>query len=717
MPRNRDEPIRHCVSVLDFDPVKLMCRILSSPTHQSMPCKRRHPGLRYSLLLLCFLWYAVSGRFCLAAGFGDGTTYTAQTAGATSLQHEAGELPPVPLVTVRQLKQLTPDDAARHLPVRLRGVVTAFSGWRDYFFFEDATGGIAINREEHGLLHAGDEIELTGVSDPGLFSTSAFSNHVQVLGRGAMPASRLYGYSELEGGAKDAEWIEVRGIVQSARVESIWDKTVLVLSLEMSGQQTSVRVFGFDPADVTRFVDAQVQVQGVCGTAYNDKRQFIGLRLFVGNAHDITVIERAPVDPYSIETSPIPTVMGYRPNGRSGHRVKITGTVTERETRRSFYMQNGSDGIRVTTTEDQSVPVGASIEAIGFPALGAYSPELTNASFRVLGFGNPITPMSIKAADFLQHKETFAYAPYDGQLVHLEGKVVSQLALPNEDAWLMRDGQSTFVASLRPIGDKWTPLNIAIGSTMSVTGVMSVSVDSDRQPSSFRTLLRGPADMVLVKPAPWWTPLSLFVGLIVLLIATVAAVVWTMLLRRQVKQQTQRLRVSEGRFRTQAQQDTLTGVASRSYLLEQLEAAVSAAQKSGGLIGLLMLDLDHFKQINDTLGHHAGDQLLCIVANRIQSVVRRTDVVARMGGDEFVVLLKSLGHASEAELIGMKLVAHVAVPAEIAGQQRSVSASVGVCVFPEGGVDREALLQHVDEAMYRAKAKGRNSCCVFKSAA
>ena len=664
-------------------------------------------------VLLCVLWCAVCGSRGIAeSGSGGGTTHPPQAASAAPLQPEVGGTLPVTLVSVKQLKELTPAEAARHIPVRLRGVVTAFSGWRDYYFFQDATGGIAINREEHVSVHPGDQVELTGVSDPGLFSTSAISKQVKVVGRGRMPVSRLLGYSDLEGGARDAEWVKVSGVVQSARVQSIWNKTVLVLGLEMSGQQISVRVAAFEAADVTKFVDAKVEVEGVCGTAYNDKRQFTGLRLFVGNARDIQVIEPAPADPYSVEESPIATIMEFRPKERSRHRVKIAGIVTYQETGHSFYLQNGSDGIRVATTEDRFVPVGTKIEAIGFPALGTYSPELTNASMRILGVSQPVAPASIKAASFLQYKDTFVYAPYDSQLVRLQGTVESQLALPNEDAWLMRDGHNTFVATLRLRGDKSAPLEIAIGTTLSVTGVMSVAVESERQPSSFRILLRGPEDVVLVKKAPWWTPLHLFVVLGVLLIATLAAVMWTVLLRRQVKRQTHLLRQSERRFRTQAQQDALTGVASRSYLFEQLEA-VCTAQRSEGLIGLLMLDLDHFKQINDTLGHHAGDQLLCIVANRIRSVVRRGDVIARIGGDEFVVLLKDLVDASEAEALGTKLVALVAVPAEIGGEWRQVSASVGVCVYHAGRVDRNMLLQHADKAMYRAKAKGRNGCCVI----
>jgi diguanylate cyclase (GGDEF)-like protein len=186
-----------------------------------------------------------------------------------------------------------------------------------------------------------------------------------------------------------------------------------------------------------------------------------------------------------------------------------------------------------------------------------------------------------------------------------------------------------------------------------------------------------------------------------------------MMLRRQVLRQTSLLRESEGRFRNQAQIDTLTGVSSRAFLHEQLESAVAGARRLGGWIGVMMLDLDHFKQVNDTLGHHVGDALLCIVAHRIRATVRKTDVVARMGGDEFVVLLMDIGNAAEAATVGAKLVANVAVPAEIDGRQMAVSASVGVCVYPSGGTDGDTLLQRCDEAMYRAKKKGRNSSCVY----
>jgi diguanylate cyclase (GGDEF)-like protein len=127
-----------------------------------------------------------------------------------------------------------------------------------------------------------------------------------------------------------------------------------------------------------------------------------------------------------------------------------------------------------------------------------------------------------------------------------------------------------------------------------------------------------------------------------------------------------------------------------------------------------MVDLDQFKEVNDTLGHHAGDLVLCEVAARLTRSVRKTDTVARLGGDEFVVLLPDLHLAVEAESIAAKIVASVSEPIDVEGTEVIISVSVGVCTSPEEGRDPEKLMQCVDAAMYQAKANGKNRYQVYR---
>ncbi len=620
----------------------------------------------------------------------------------------------VPITQVGQVHRLAAAEAAKHLPVRLRGVVTTVSGWKDSFFLQDRTGGIAVDRSEHSEVHDGDWVEVTGSSEPGHFAASVDSSSVRVLGRAPEPRARVYTYAEMVGGSQDAQWVGIRGVVESADIETIWERQVLVLTVESGGGPISVRVLHYAPGDEARFADALVRIDGVCGTAYNDKRQFTGLRLFVPDARGIRILEPGPPDPYALPVSPMQSVLQFGPGSHAGHRVKIAGIVTYQDPGRTLYVQNGRDGMLVTTSQKTIVAPGAQVEIVGFPSLSlsSYSPGLRNAEFRVTGMAVPVQPVIIHSSDFLQHADTFDYAPYDGLVVRLSGELVEMIPRIRDDVWLMREGASHFNIVLERRPGVAAPVFMN-GSVLSVTGVFDLGVDESRRPLYFRVLARSPADIVVVRKASWWNTAHSMQVLGMVLIVTMGTVLWGILLRRRVREQTKMLRESEERFRRQAQHDGLTGLASRWFLGERLAEAVERANKSGSRIGLLMIDLDHFKQVNDTLGHHAGDQLLRLVADRIRASVRKTDLVARMGGDEFVVLLADIRDSAEAELIGAKVVANVSAPAEIASQSMPVSASVGVCMHPDGGLDADTLLQNVDSAMYKAKAAGRNSFCVY----
>lgn len=160
--------------------------------------------------------------------------------------------------------------------------------------------------------------------------------------------------------------------------------------------------------------------------------------------------------------------------------------------------------------------------------------------------------------------------------------------------------------------------------------------------------------------------------------------------------------------------DQLTGLPNRTLLLDRLRQAITHARRNGETLGVLLLDIDRFKRINETLGHTQGDQLLLLLAERIAASIRESDSIARLGGDEFVLLLPDLKHPDDASLIATKILEVIAQPLDLDGQEIFCSCSVGVAMAPLDGDDVETILKHADIAMYKAKESGGN-CYRFYS--
>jgi diguanylate cyclase (GGDEF)-like protein/PAS domain S-box-containing protein len=159
----------------------------------------------------------------------------------------------------------------------------------------------------------------------------------------------------------------------------------------------------------------------------------------------------------------------------------------------------------------------------------------------------------------------------------------------------------------------------------------------------------------------------------------------------------------------QTYHDPLTGLPNRSLLMERLNLCLSKARRTGKRLALLFLDLDLFKAINDGFGHQAGDTVFQEISRRLIQCVRDDDTVARIGGDEFAVLLPEISRADDAVVVARKLLEAVSEPLAIAGRRADITTSIGVSVFPDDGADPEALLRSADHAMARAKEKGRNN--------
>lgn len=168
-------------------------------------------------------------------------------------------------------------------------------------------------------------------------------------------------------------------------------------------------------------------------------------------------------------------------------------------------------------------------------------------------------------------------------------------------------------------------------------------------------------------------------------------------------------KLAEERVQYLATHDGLTGLPNRLMFGQLLDNKLQNAKRYGGRFAVMFMDLDRFKLVNDTLGHEAGDALLTEMASRFSGCLRASDVVARFGGDEFVLLVQEVQDKEQVAVVARKLLAAAIRPVIIQGQECRVSGSVGIAMFPQDGDDETALLKHADAAMYRAKARGKNA--------
>lgn len=634
------------------------------------------------------------------------------------MRGEAGKAAPRPLrtlTTTREAHSLSSAEAARGYPIHLRVVVTYFDPkvgeTRTGLFVYDSTGSIFVDlpRGIFNSLPAGSLIDLRGVSSPGEFAPIVSKPQIKIIGFAGLPPNpHRPTYARLLSGAEDGQWVEVEGVVHSI----LEDARHVNLQLAMADGTISVMLEKEPGATYSRLVDAKVRIRGNAGPLFDSTRtQMIGARIQCPNLSAMTFVEAAPDDPFKLPVIPIHRILQWDVAPLLPHRVHVQGRVTLDWPGKSLCIRDAAQGICARTEQSTLLRDGEVVDIAGFARAKGPSPTLTDAIFRRVGSTVPMPAF----AEAVSADEIMA-GGHASQLIQIDGQLISRDLAAADTTLLLNSGKFIFTAILPkelsgPESDGWKN-----GSVLRLRGVTSVEIDTERTgeevgtvvPKSFRIMIDSPGDVLVLQRPSWWTPAHMVFLLALALAGTLVVLAWVMILRR-------RIRESEERFRHLALHDGLTGLATRLLLDDRLIAAMGRADRDRTDLALLMLDLDKFKQINDTYGHQAGDEVLRVTSQRLLYAVRQSDTVARLGGDEFVVLLADLKDRKIAEKIAANIVKALAAPVMFEGQEIPVSGSVGVCVASAGEPDLDLIMKKADAALYCAKKQGR-SCYVIHSA-
>ena len=440
------------------------------------------------------------------------------------------------LTTAAAVRALSPDRAQQALPVKVRGVITCAGS---LIFIQDPTAGIFIDApvSTKGRYQVGQYGDLEGYTAPGLFAPQIVPRRFTVIGTGALPDARPSKFDELSTGRLDSQRVEIEGIIRSVIADERADlRRTVTLKMASDDGEFPVYVSDLPPDKLRAVVDASVRARGVVGGVFNERRQMIGIKLYVGRADDLVIIDPAPGEAYSVPTTPVESLLRFRPEGASRHRLKVHGTVTFYQPGGAMFIEDGTGGVAVRTRQAEPIAVGDSVDVLGFPEMGPWTPYLGDAVFRRAGSAaQPIVPVSVTA------DQELSAGAHDSRLVSMEGEVVDVVRDAGRLLLVAKAKNVLFDVELPHAGDlpESAAANIASGSRARLTGISVVRLGQDRDhPTEFRLLMRSVGDIVILQKPPWWTLRRLVWILGVLAAIAALAVAWGVILRRRVRAQT-----------------------------------------------------------------------------------------------------------------------------------------------------------------------------------
>ena len=680
------------------------------------------------------------------------------------------ELPEV--TTVAAIRQLSESQADAALPAKVTGVITySDQDWRQ-LFLQDSTGGIYIKYSGSAVpLAQGQWVTITGVTNAGDFAPVIVAPKFVVHGEAPLPPPAQVTARDASSGTLDSQYVEVEGVIHPFELSagakhptfelySSFGQVHVFTGPEFSGEKA-----------VHDLVDATVRARGVLGTVFNSRRQLVGYQLSVASADDIEVLESAALDPFDQPVIPVSHLLRFSPHADAGHRIRVQGSVTMIG-RGFFYVQDESGGLEVHA-DTSSVHLADLVEAVGYATTrGGYSPVLSDATVRMIRRDVSVSPRPVTAESVSQGQYDSQLVSVDGRLLSVVDTLTGKSLVLQAGALTFNAQLDTFDSTQSMPELKEGSILRLTGVCSVQVDPSRLYVLLGQEALGFRLLLPSPQDVRVRQAASWWTAQHA-VAVLGFLSATILGVLsWVSMLRRRVRRQVGQLqeatakaeavrklahamqdvterqdfatsvaicgrdeiaqlgvefnkmlselhkrdagkREAEAKLQAQALTDELTGLPNRRLLADRVTQALALAKRKRHVVALLYLDLDGFKLVNDSLGHTLGDLLLGEVATRLRSRTRQSDTLARLGGDEFTVVLTTLHTKEEALLAAQSLLAVLAKPFVIENHEITISASIGISLFPDNGADGMRLLQQADSAMYAAKRNGKNQVACF----
>jgi diguanylate cyclase (GGDEF)-like protein len=613
-----------------------------------------------------------------------------------------GAAEPVTLTTLRAIHSIGNVEAGQSLPVAFEATVTYFRGYENFMFVQDEDSAVFVLVRRSPNLVPGDRVLVRGTTAAS-FHPVVIAGSVTLLHHGAMPKPITTGFDELIRGQHDSRLVVVHAHVRAADLLVSPLAPVQSSRLQLIAEGNHIEAY-LDCNDAGAFeglLDAEVEVTGIAAGKFDDKMQQTGVVLYISSLANVKILKRASVSPWSLPVTPMDRIIAVPHTNGLTPRVRVHGTITYYQPDSAVVLQDGPKSLWIATHTREPLKIGDQADATGFPEARDRLLTLTDGGIQDSHVFQPVTP---QPATWHQLAFWSANEPggHQDDLVSIEGVIVADVREAIQDEYVLAaDGRLFTAIYHHPLtaGALSPMIEIPLGSKVRVTGICAIVESYTINPGKevpFNILMRSPQDVVVIESAPWWTAAHALWVVALLVLVILGMTGWLAVVRRQA------------RMRVLTVTDPLTGLYNRRgfFLLAEHQWQLALRKKTAFL--LFYIDIDEFKEINDTYGHKEGDRALQTVAAVLKECFRKTDLIARIGGDEFV-LTTDLSPDSRA-MLEQRLVRAIQESASKAGRPYQISLSIGIlqCDGALGAHSLEDLLAKADTLMYEQKREHRN---------